>query len=191
MAFVFNPHRNLVGQHAFLSASKYHWTKYDIDKLRSTYMTAMAAAKGTELHDFAAKAIGLGVKLSGNSTIALYVNDAIRFGMTPEQPLYYSENCFGTADTISFNKKTLRIHDYKSGETPASIIQLRIYAALFCLEYGIKPESIKIVLQIYQMGDKVGEESDPEEIRKIMDTIIRFDKEILEMKRGVNGYAIG
>lgn len=186
MAFVFNPHRNLVGQHAFLSASKYHWLNYDDEKLMTSYNNAQAAARGTELHDFAANAIRLGVKLSGNSTISLYVNDAIRFGMTPEQPLYYSENCFGTADAISFNGKVLRIHDFKSGEGPTSIKQLRIYAALFCLEYGVKPETIKIILQIYQHGDKVGEESDPEEIRSIMDTIMRFDKLIFEMKRGVN-----
>lgn len=186
MAFVFNPHRNLVGQHALLSASKYHWTRYDDEKFVNFYASALAAQRGTEQHDFAAKAIKLGIKLSGNSTIAMYVNDAISFGMTPEQPLYYSENCFGTADTISFNKKTLRIHDYKSGETPASIIQLRIYAALFCLEYDVKPEAIKTELRIYQSGTKVCEEADPEEIRKIMDTIVHFDKMIFDMKRGVN-----
>lgn len=186
MAFVFNPHRNLVGQHALLSASKYHWTRYDDDKFINFYTNAMAAARGSELHDFAAKSIKLGVKLSGNSTIAMYVNDAISFGMTPEQPLYYSENCFGTADAIIFNKNKLRIHDLKTGEGQVSIIQLRIYAALFCLEYGVKPESIKIELRIYQSGEKVCEEADPDEIRKIMDTIIHFDKMIFDMKRGVN-----
>ena len=186
MAFVFNPHRNLVGQHALLSASKYHWTRYDDEKFIASYNTAMAAERGTKLHDFAANAIKLGVKLSGNSTLAMYVNDAIRYGMTPEQPLYYSENCFGTADAIVFNKNKLRIHDLKTGEGPTSIIQLRIYAALFCLEYGVKPESIQILLTIYQKGEKIEEEADPLEIRKIMDTIIHFDKMIFDMKRGVN-----
>lgn len=186
MAFVFNPHRNLVGQHALLSASKYHWTRYDDEKFVNFYSSALAAQRGTELHDFAAKSIKLGVKLSGNSTLAMYVNDAISFGMTPEQPLYYSENCFGTADSIIFNRNKLRIHDLKTGEGPTSMIQLRIYAALFCLEYGINPEAIKTELRIYQSGTKVCEEADPEEIRKIMDTIVHFDKMIFDMKRGVN-----
>ena len=184
MPFVFTPHRNLIGQHALLSASKYHWTRYDDEKFVASYNNAMAAERGTKLHEFAANAIKLGVKLSGNSTIAMYVNDAIRYGMTPEQPLYYSENCFGTADAIKFSKKKLRIHDYKSGEGPTSIIQLRIYAALFCLEYRVNPEDIDTELAIYQSGAKNEETSDPAEIRRIMDKIIHFDKMIFDMKRG-------
>lgn len=66
------------------------------------------------------------------------------------------------------------------------MIQLRIYAALFCLEYAISPETIKTELRIYQSGTKVCEEADPEEIRKIMDTIVHFDKMIFDMKRGVS-----
>lgn len=186
MAFTFNPHRNLIGQHAILSASKYHWTRYDDEKFVAAYKNAMAAELGTKMHDFAANAIKLGIKLSGNSTIAMYVNDAIRYGMTPEQPLYYSENCFGTADTIVFGKNKLRIHDLKTGEGAVSIIQLRIYAALFCLEYGIKPEAIQIHLTIYQKSEKIEEESAPEDIRAIMDTIVHFDKMIFDMKRGVS-----
>ena len=41
--------------------------------------------------------------------------------------LYYSENCFGTADVISFNDDLLRIHDLKTGAVPARMEQLFIY----------------------------------------------------------------
>lgn len=61
----------------------------------------------------------------------MYVNDAISFRMVPEQILFYSENCFGTADTIVFRNGTLRIHDLKTGVVPAHMEQLEIYAALF------------------------------------------------------------
>ena len=47
---------------------------------------------------------------------------------------------------MKFNK-ILRIHDYKSGITPAKMDQLMIYAALFCLEY--KKESLLILQQNY------------------------------------------
>lgn len=78
--------------------------------------------------------------------------------MTPEQPLYFSDNCFGTADAISFRKNELRIHDLKTGSTPANLKQLEIYAALFCLEYNKDPTSIKIVLRIYQNNEIFEEE---------------------------------
>lgn len=185
MAFAFNPHKNLVGCHAMFSASKYHWTRYDDAKFVEYYNNAVKAAQGTKLHDFAANAIKLGIKLSGKSTLAMYVNDAIGFGMTPEQPLYYSENFFGTADTIWFGKNTLRIHDLKTGDSPASIIQLQIYAALFCLEYRIDPAKIKCELRIYQNGDKLICEPSAEDIQTVMDKIVHFDKMIFEMKRGV------
>lgn len=185
MAFVFNPHRNIVGCHAMFSASKYHWTRYDDEKFVEYYNNAVKAEQGTKLHDFAANAIKFGIKLSGKSTLAIYVNDAIGFGMTPEQPLFYSENFFGTADAISFTKNTLRIHDLKTGTSPASIIQLQIYAALFCLEYKIEPEKIKMELRIYQNGEKVICEPATKDIQDIMDKIVHFDKMIFELKRGV------
>ena len=129
----FNRHSHLEGQHAFLSASKYHWINYDEEKLISTFIKFQAIQKGTELHELASNLIRLGVKLpKSNKTLNLYVNDAIGFKMEPEQVLYYSDNCFGTADTISFRKDMLRIHDLKSGESPASIKQLMVYNALFC-----------------------------------------------------------
>lgn len=184
MAFKFNYHKNLAGMHAFLGASNYHWVKYDDEKLLERYSTFEAAKRGTELHDFAARCIELGIKLADNkSTLSLYVNDAIRFGMKPEQVLYYSENCFGTADSICFKKDILRIHDLKTGEGPTSLLQLRIYAALFCLEYRIDPEKIKFELRIYQSGEIVGEKTEPKDIRNLMDKIIHFDKLIMNKKR--------
>jgi hypothetical protein len=112
----------------------------------------------------------------------MYVNDAIGYKMTPEQPLYYSENCFGTCDAISFRKNQLRIHDLKTGVTPAHMEQLLIYASLFCLEYGIKPSSIEAELRIYQSDDIIGYIPEPEEIVHVMDKIIYFDNIIKELK---------
>ena len=174
---LFNNHKDLEGSHAFLGASKYHWINYDPEKLAATYKNYLATLKGTELHDFAAKAINLGVKLpKAKKTLNMYVNDAIGYSMTPEQVLYYSPNCFGTADSISFRNNFLRIHDLKTGETPAHIEQLMIYAALFCLEYKVKPGEIKFELRIYQFDDIMICNPTVEDILPIMDKIISFDK---------------
>lgn len=179
---IFNDHDNLKGLHAFLGASKYHWINYDKDKLIDTYTNWRAAERGTELHDFAAQAIRLGQKLQGRKTMSLYVNDAIGFKMTPEQPLFYSENCFGTADAISFKNNFLRIHDLKTGVTPASMNQLFIYTALFCLEYKYKPSDIKAELRIYQNDEVVVCEPTVDDIVPIIDKIVTFDKLIREIK---------
>jgi len=114
----------------------------------------------------------------------MYVNDAIGFKMTPEQPLYYSENCFGTADAICFKNNILRIHDLKTGETLASPRQLEVYTSLFCLEYNIKPLSIDIELRIYQSDEVIVHIPSKEDICYIMDRIITFDKRIDKIKMG-------
>lgn len=179
----FNKHLAVKGQHAFLGASKYHWINYDEEKLLASYTNYQAAQRGTELHEFAAQCIRLGQKLPrAHKTLNMYVNDAIGFKMTPEQPLYYSENCFGTTDAIAFRNRTLRIHDYKSGVTPAHMEQLLIYTALFCLEYNFKPSDIDIILRIYQLDDIEEFEPTSEDIVPIMDRIISFDKLIDRMK---------
>lgn len=143
----------------------------------------MAARRGTDLHALAHEAIRLGVKLSkGNRALATYVNDGIGYKMAIEQPLYYSDNCFGHADTISFRRNTLRIHDLKTGVTPVKERQLEVYAALFCLEYSISPYDIAIELRIYQ-GEEVRSFSPPPEaIETIIETIISFDNYIEEIK---------
>jgi hypothetical protein len=112
----------------------------------------------------------------------MYVNDAIGYQMIPEQPLFFSENCFGTADAISFKNGLLRIHDLKTGVTPAHMEQLKIYAALFCLEYNVKPGEIDTELRIYQFDDVDICEPAVDEILPIMDKIITFDKLINKIK---------
>ena len=167
------------GDHAYLGASKYHWINYDAEKLESTYRRFLKAQQGTELHEFAAKCIKLRQKLPRSPlTLNMHVNDAIGYRMTPEQVLYYSENCFGTADAISFKNNFLRIHDLKTGDIRASMHQLDVYDALFCLEYGFSPDKIEGEHRIYQNDDILVEPHDPIEVRRIMDKIIRFDKKI-------------
>ena len=181
----FNKHYALEGKHAFLSASQYHWLNYDEDKLIERYSNWQAAQRGTEFHALAAQLISMGVKLPRNKkTFNSYVNDGIGFNMTPEVLLYFSDNCFGTADTISFNKDFLRIHDLKTGVVPASIKQLEIYAALFCLEYDIKPSEIGMELRIYQNDDILIANPEVDEIVPIMDKIISFDKCLNKIKAG-------
>lgn len=178
----FNTHLDLNGRHAFLSPSNYHWINYTEEKLEQRYTTAVAAQRGSELHDFAHQAIELGIKLPANKkTLSLYVNDAIGYRMTPEQVLYYSENCFGTADAISFRRNKLRIHDLKTGVTPTSEHQLEVYAAIFCLEYRYKPFDISIELRIYQSDEVRVYDADPDNITHIMDRIVTFDKKIKEL----------
>ena len=179
----FNKHSTLQGQHAFLGASKYSWLNYDDERLKAAWQNSLAIKRGTELHDLAARCIRLNQRLPrSEKTLNMYVNDAIGYKMTPEQPLYYSENCFGTCDAISFRKNQLRIHDLKTGVTPAHMEQLLIYASLFCLEYGIKPSSIEAELRIYQSDDIIGYIPEPDEIVHVMDKIIYFDNIIKELK---------
>ena len=171
---IFNEHSHLAGEHAFLSASKYHWLNDDKEKLTDRFFKYKAAQRGTDLHALAVLAINLGVRLDKktNKTLAMYVNDAIGYRMVTEQVLYYSDNCFGTADTISFIRNFLRIHDYKSGVTPASMSQLLIYMALFCLEYNYDPADIGSELRIYQSEEVLVHIPDPNEVLYIMDKII-------------------
>lgn len=185
----FNKHSNLVGLHAFLSPSKISWLNYSEDKLAQTYINQLAVERGTELHDLASRLIKMGVKLpKTKNTLNMFVNDAIGFKMNSEQPLFYSENCFGTADAISFrrerqfDKDVLRISDLKTGETKAHIEQLEIYAALFCLEYGIKPSDIEIILRIYQYNDIFEHFPQTDDIVPVMDKIVTSDKIISAIK---------
>ena len=181
----FNKHSDLEGQHAFLSASKYHWINYNEEKLDITYTKFLATQRGTRLHAFACECIRLGIKLpKSRKTLNLYINDAIGYKMITEQPVYYSDNCFGTADAISFRQNLLRIHDLKTGETPTSIHQLEVYTALFCLEYVIKPKDIEIELRVYQTDEVIVHEPLVEDIMQIMDKIIVFDQRIDKMKIG-------
>ena len=189
---LWKPHYDLQGRHAFLGASNYHWLNYDNEKLDISYTNYLAKEKGTKLHAIAKELIDEKIPLPRTrKTLNMYVNDGIRFNMQTEQVLYYSDNCFGTADSIRFdeNKKFLRIHDLKTGITPTHIEQLEIYAALFCLEYGYKPIDILMEFRIYQTDDIFMEnnETEPyliEKIQEIMTKVILFDKRINELNKG-------
>lgn len=179
----FNVHSNLEGRHAFLGASKYHWINYDDVKLTEVYRNDLAKERGTILHDFASQCIKLNQRLPKSpQTLNMFVNDAIGFKMRSEQPLYFSENCFGTADAISFRKNILRIHDLKTGDTPAHIEQLYIYNALFCLEYHFSPYDIQTELRIYQSNEVHCDTPDPDDISEIMEKIKYFDKILREIQ---------
>jgi hypothetical protein len=180
---IFNAHGELYGRHAFLSPSYYHWLNYTDQKLEARFVAAMAARRGSDLHSLAHEAIRLGVKLSRvNKALATYVNDAIGFKMECDQILYYSDNCFGSADTICFRKNKLRIHDLKTGIAPTSEHQLEIYAALFCLEYSIDPFLIEFELRIYQRDEIRVFEPSSEYIFEIMNRIIDLDQQIEMLK---------
>lgn len=182
----FNNHYNLSGYHAPFSASQSAWLRYDDDKAKEAYERKKAAERGTRLHAWAKETIDLGIKQpKSKKTLYEYVNDAIGFKMSTEVVLVYTERFFGTADAISFrrNPKTgrdiLRIHDLKTGvvgKADSHIEQLEVYAALFCLEYRVKPADIDIELRVYKKDEVVYCEPDPEEIVAIMNKIIHLDK---------------
>jgi hypothetical protein len=182
----FNKHSELAGSHAHLSASNYHWINYDEDKFVKVFMTQMAAAKGTRLHALAHDLIRERVKLPEvPKTLNMYVNDCIGWGMTPEQILFYTVNAFGTADAISFKENVLRISDLKTGEIPVGPTQLLAYAALFCLEYRLKPIDItQIELRIYQNDECVEYIADPVDVMLIIDKYVSFNKLIELLKEG-------
>lgn len=176
---IFNKHFNLVGTHAFLSASNPHWVNDDDQKFDVRVENAVAAKRGTDLHALAHELIRMGVRLPDEpTTMNLYVNDAIDYKMTPEQPLFYSPNCYGTPDAIGFRRNFLRIHDLKTGYTRAKVLQLLIYASIFCLEYMIRPFDIETELRIYQSDEVRIYPADPDEITHIMDRIVTRDKRI-------------
>lgn len=114
-----------------------------------------------------------------------YVNDAIGYRMSPEIVLDFTENCFGTADAISFDekKRLLRVHDLKTGKAPAHFEQLELYSALFCLKYQMKPEKIKTELRLYQGNEVQVLSPSPDDILKMMDAIRKADQWITELKQ--------
>jgi len=178
---IFNKHDNLEGLHAPFGASKSSWLRYDDKKAVEVYNALKAKEMGTVLHDWARQTILLGIKQPrSKKTIYNYVNDAIGFKMSPEVVLFYSEYFFGTADTICFRNNVLRIHDLKTGTIPAKMEQLEIYAALFCLEYKIKPIDIDIELRIYQNDEVLVHNPSPEDITNIMNKIIHLNKILID-----------
>lgn len=180
---IFTKHSNLEGLHAAFGPSQSAWLRYDDEKVVNVYRNKKAAEMGTVLHDWAKRTIDLGIKQPrSKKTIYAYVNDAIGFKMNTEVVLYYSDYFFGTADAISFRNNKLRIHDLKTGKS-GHMDQLKIYAALFCLEYKIRPGDIDMELRLYKNDEVIVFEPTAEDIVPIMDLIIHFNK-IIEKAEG-------
>lgn len=202
-----NRHTSQEGAHAFLGASKYAWLNKTNNELIDSYKNSFATTIGTMLHAYAADSIRLREELRKSDmkgvkfdlmrrgvpeysidirtvfpTLMAYVNDAIGYRMDPEIVLYYSDLCFGTADAIQLDGDILRIHDLKTGVTPAKMDQLLIYSALFYLEYGFKPEKTHTELRIYQSGDVISYEPGSEEIREVMNSIVEKDRVLQNLK---------
>jgi hypothetical protein len=185
----FNPHPQLIGTHAPYSPSQSAWLRYDEKKLVRVHLKKKAAMRGTLLHECAKTTIDLGIKQPDDGkTLSSYVNDAIGFKMSTEVILYYSPRFYGTADTICFRqlngRQILRIHDLKTGENPVSMEQLKVYAALFCLEYKVKPGDIDMELRIYQNDEILYHKPEADEIVPIIDRIIHMDKILEKLEYG-------
>lgn len=201
MSFQFYNHPEIPeGSHALISPSRHilkqNYTREQFDNyISSCYSTRI----GTSIHELAAKLIDAKLKVNKSEaakmitlkliddgiprrvfnaenyvdTFVPYVKDAIGYDMTAEQILKYSRYAFGTADAIRYNesKKYLRIHDLKTGKMPASLDQLVAYAALFFLEYKLKPGEVTTEIRIYQNGEIVTGLPTAPDILPIMDQI--------------------
>lgn len=179
----FNKHPELNGKHSYLSPSQYSWLNYEEGKMKRRWMNEKKKEEGTYLHEMASMMIKTHTEAADiTKAIYLFVNDAIGFRMHSEVVLRYSDNAFGTADAISFDakKKILRIHDLKTGTTKPSFKQLDIYAAYFCLEYGIDPTKITVIERLYQGMGYVENIPAPVDIKWTMERVIAADAEVNE-----------
>lgn len=173
----FTRRSNLDGVHALFSPSSPYWLNYDEARTIAFIDNIHAKERGTRLHAWAAETIELRRRQEKTADcISLYINDAIGYGMSTEVCLYYSNYFFGHCDAISFENNTLRIFDLKTGKEKGDMRQLKIYAALFCLDYGMSPFDLIFDLRIYQYDGSTKCAPDPSEIREIMDNIIKKDK---------------
>lgn len=203
---IWHDHSKLAGTHAFLSASQSSWLNKNAEELIDAKKNSFSQQIGTLLHAYAADCIKYKEKLRKSDergvkfdlmrkgipeyaidmhriypTFMSYVNDAVGYGLNPEMVLYYSNECYGTADAIDMDGKLLRIHDLKTGVKPAKMDQLMIYAGLFFLEYGVNPGAIQTELRIYQMDEVLVYEPDVDELREVMDDIVEKDRIIKAM----------
>ena len=208
----FNKHFHQEGKHALLSASSWRWLNDDSDSLVKRIKSQYSTTIGTILHNIAYKHIKYRIKMNRYDkknvmlelltngipgfvidaldfddifeNLMTYVNDGVGFKLSPEVVLYYSDNFFGTADSIAYSERDhfLRIHDYKSGSTPAHMEQLLVYAALFSLEYMIKPTEFETELRIYQNNEIVVHNPPSDEIITVSDTIVNHEKFLTTIK---------
>lgn len=186
-----NKHLSVEGTHAILSCSQNSWIRKSDEDFDEWVNNSKAAEEGTKLHAIAASLIENRIRVEKKKeTFNMYVNDAIGFKMKPEVVLYYSQYCYGTADAILFNEKQgfLRIHDLKTGKTPAHMEQLCLYASLFCLEYGrllnFKPGDIEMELRIYQNNDILIDDPGIDLISHYMDLIVSRNKRLTRILEG-------
>ena len=169
----FNDHKKLEGAHAVFSPSQSSWLRYNDDKAIEVFLNKKASEIGTRLHQWAKDTIDLRIKQPrSNKTLYAYVNDAIGFKMDTEVVLYYSDRFFGTADAISFRNGVLRIHDLKTGKSG----KIEDHAALFCLEYKMKPGEIQMELRVYKNDEVLVHNPTAEDILPIMDKIVHLNK---------------
>jgi len=202
---IWNKHLSFEGKHAVLSPSKYQWINDDEEDIVKRLCATYAPTVGTLLHEEAKNFIAYRSRMTKNekrsvaihllangvphvvldnidfdgmfANVCAYVNDAVCMHMSPEVVLFYSEYCFGTADSILYDEKNriLRIHDLKTGITPAKMEQLYIYAALFFLEYNyIKLSDTKTELRIYQSNNVLIDEPSIDIILPIMEKIKQY-----------------
>lgn len=205
---IWNDHSKLSGSHALLSPSQNSWLYYDNEEsFFKKYVSSFAQVLGTTLHEYAEKRINYKMKLRKQDdndvlfylldhniprnvidmerifpNLLNYVNDAIGFRMDTEVILFYSNNIFGTADSIKITKNEIRIHDFKSGITPAHMEQLEIYDALACLEYKLDPNKFSHELRLYQSGEIITSNPEPDIIKHTMEKIQYFDQIINDLK---------
>lgn len=184
----FNEHFRISGRHAFLSPSQYHWVNYDTDRLRTRFRTSQASIEGSELHAYAAEAIELREwQVDDESTLGMYINTCIREQMKPEVVLYWSDNCFGTADAIDLKGNLLQVFDLKTGVSRTSERQLEVYCAIACMEYGWDPFTLEYDLRIFQHNEVRHYSADPDFISYIIEKILAFDPILNQLREEEEG----
>jgi len=191
-----NDHWRLEGRHATLSPSGYHWLNYDPDKMRRVTWNNYSKEDGTKMHELASNMILYSIMPENNeNALNQFVIDALTMfdeSMSSEVLLYYSDECFGTADAIYYDEETkhLQVHDLKTGVSKPSFKQLWIYCALFCLEYDKKPEDLTFECRLYQLGAMDIDSPDPKDIRAIMNQIVSMSNVIegVRIERRMQGF---
>lgn len=189
MTFYIKERPELRDRHAILSPSQPYWLRYTEEKMLHTYDKRMEAALGTRKHEWAKETIELGiVQIQNSKTLNLYINECIGHRMQVEKVVFYSYNAFGTCDAIRFEPDgmVLRIFDLKTGEHKVTGEQLIVYAAYFCLEYGIEPKDLTFDLRIFQNDSMIIVETTAEEIELVMEVTVRQDELLkIEQARGL------
>lgn len=203
------------GEHALFSPSQGSWRNDEtVTDVTDRYFSLLSREIGTIVHAEAHDCILTNTKFTKNEArkqltkrlvmnhiprsainapalsenFVNYVNDAIGFGMIPEKELYYSEWVYGTTDAIIFDetKHILRIHDLKTGSTPAKFRQLELYAALFFLDVGprigVKPGDCRVELRIYQGGEVLEEYPTADIIVPHMDSCVWHSRVMDELR---------